>query len=735
MQKLLILVILLSIAGSVQGQDADNSDNQVADTAVDSATGNTDTTASGVDDEAIAAGVPADDGTGTADATTPGISDAASDEGVSVPATADGGETADTSTDVPSDAETAPGGADDDANTGAGAGDVDTSSASVDNTAITGADDASVPAVIDGSNDTAAGDGSQDATDADTATTPRRQIRRLGDVTRDPGTEWTLDIPQGLNIQQQPTIDVQVPDTQLNNQLQQVLIDQANSTNSLEVAGRLETVLLVIEQRADANLTSGDIQQAAAYIAAITALDGNRAGLTARQTQLQSLLQLQTLQAQLDQAFVDDRLLEPDDDNALAYLNQILAIDATNAQALASRDELQQRLLDQADTLATSLDFEQASSLLDQIEALAGNADVDAARQALVDQRQAHAADLEDQSRAALDAGNLDQAEQLLNDLIALGNADQSAERLRQSIADVRQYGGMVPGQVFRDSYAGGSAQGPVMMVLPAGGFMMGSPDSEAGRRDSESPRFRVTFERGFALSQREITVEEFRRFIQSSGYRTDAERLRESSYYDEDSGRLGTGDMSWQNDYSGGRAEDDMPVVHVSWNDANAYAQWLADVTQRQYRLPSEAELEYAIRGDTQTAYWWGDDSPNQDDTENVTGSGDISSSRRRWNDSFENYEDGYWGPAPVANMQANPFGLFDINGNVKEWAADCWHVNYNRAPTDGSAWINAGCESRVVRGADWSSTPVQSRSAMRISARMQVRGPRVGIRLARDL
>ncbi len=711
MQKIVILVILLSITGSVQGQDADNSGDQAADTAAtEPAAGDQsadDQTAG--DDASADAGAPADtdteatddgaadasdtDNTGDIAATDLQAADAADSDGVTTEPSADADDTETDGTDA--------------------------AVADADNTADTGADGAT----------------GESAGDDAPATESRRRIRRLGDVARDTGTEWTLDIPQGLNVQQQPAIDVQVPDAQLNDQLQQVLIDQANSSDSQAVAAQLEAVMVEIEQRADTSLTGGDIQQAAAYISAINTLDANRAGLADRQTQLQSLRQLQTLQAQLAQALTDGRLLEPDDDNALAYVDQILAIDAANTQALTGRDDIQQRLIDQANELAGSLDFDQASAILEQAGGIDGGADIEAARQTLVDGRQAHAANLEEQSRTALDAGDLDQAELLLNDLIALGNADESAERLRQSIADVRQYGGMVPGQVFRDNYAGGSAQGPVMMVLPAGSFMMGSPESEEGRRDSESPQFRVTFQRGFALSQREISVGEFRRFIQSTGYRTDAERLRETSYYDEDSGRLATGDMSWENDYSGGRADDDLPVVHVSWNDANAYAQWLADATERRYRLPSEAELEYAIRGGTQTAYWWGDGSPGQDDTENVTGSGDLSSSRRRWNDSFENYEDGYWGPAPVANMQANPFGLFDINGNVKEWAADCWHVNYTRAPTDGSAWINAGCESRVVRGADWSSTPVQSRSAMRISARMQVRGPRVGIRLARDL
>lgn len=565
--------------------------------------------------------------------------------------------------------------------------------------------------------------------------TGRRQIRRLGDVTRDAEEQWTLEIPQGLNVQRQSSIEVQLPDAQLNTQLQEALYDQANDPNSQEVADRLAGLVNSVEQRVDQSLAAGNIPLAATYLDALVVLDGGRNGIPDRQVQLQNLIQVDGLQELLGQALTDERLLEPEGDNVLEYASQILALDETNEQALSSRNEVQQRLLVRVSALSEELNFEQANELLEQVAAIPGDADIDTARQAIVAQGASHASTLESQARDALDAGNVDLAEQLLNELIAFSDATEATEVLRKSIADVRQYGGMVPGQVFRDSYSGGTIEGPIMIVLPAGSFMMGSPDEEEGHRSSESPRIRVTFERGFALSQREVSVDEFRQFIQNTGYRTDAERLRESTVYDHDTGRLGANQASWQDDYTGRRADDDLPVVHISWNDANAYVAWLAEVTERSYRLPSESELGYAIRGGSQTRYWWGNGSPSEDNVENVTGSGDISESRRRWNDAFDDYEDGNWGPAAVASFQPNPFGLYDINGNVKEWTADCWHVNYTRAPTDGSAWVNAGCESRVVRGSDWSSPPIQTRSAMRVSARMQTRGPRVGIRIARDL
>ena len=241
-----------------------------------------------------------------------------------------------------------------------------------------------------------------------------------------------------------------------------------------------------------------------------------------------------------------------------------------------------------------------------------------------------------------------------------------------------------------------------------------------------------------FYLDKYLVTVKNFRRFIEATNYITDAENFGDSAVYNFNT--LGWSLVKgayWEYPFGENtpKAIDNHPVTHISWNDANAYVNWLSDTTERNYRLPSESEMEYAIRGGTETNYWWGNDAPSNDKVENVTGFNDVSSTRRRWNDGFRGYGDGYWGPAPVAEMSANRFGLFDINGNLKEWTADCWHSNYNRAPTDGSAWVNPGCETRVVRGADWSSTPELSYSAIRISSRASSRGARVGIRIARDL
>ena len=186
--------------------------------------------------------------------------------------------------------------------------------------------------------------------------------------------------------------------------------------------------------------------------------------------------------------------------------------------------------------------------------------------------------------------------------------------------------------------------------------------------------------------------------------------------------------------DYEGKPAQPRDPVIHVSWNDAQAYVNWLATGTGKPYRLPSEAEFEYVLRAGGNTQYWWGNASPSKV-VENITGERDSSHSRRFWAEAFPGYGDKFWGPAPVASFEPNPFGLYDMGGNVSEWVLDCWHDTYVRAPVDGSAWINPGCDQRVIRGGHWASLPNQTRSAYRRYAAPDYHDARVGFRIARDL
>jgi formylglycine-generating enzyme required for sulfatase activity len=271
--------------------------------------------------------------------------------------------------------------------------------------------------------------------------------------------------------------------------------------------------------------------------------------------------------------------------------------------------------------------------------------------------------------------------------------------------------------------------------VVPHGAFRMGSEESESGSNANERPAHTVRFDRGFAMSRTEVTVGQFRQFIETSGYKTTATRRGFSLAYDELSGNfVRRSRVDWSSAYDGSRAADELPVVHVSARDADAYAAWLGTRSGQHYHVASEAEFEYALRAGGRTRYPWGNAAPPKGFA-NLTGALDRSPSGRNWANAFPAYGDGYWGPAPVGRFAPNAFGLHDLAGNVSEWVADCWHDGYRRAPANGGAWINPGCRTRVVRGGAWASAPEQARSAWRAPVGLETTNARIGFRVVRDL
>lgn len=439
--------------------------------------------------------------------------------------------------------------------------------------------------------------------------------------------------------------------------------------------------------------------------------------------------------AQAAEAQRQGNLVAPAGSNAAELYRRVLERDAGNAQAQQGLAAIETTLLEQATAAANARRFDDAERLLaDAGRVRPGSQGVLDAASRIQGARQAHAVQLMAEADQALAEQRFDDAERLVDQAEQLSPDIEGVDDFRERIVSVRVYASMRPGQVFSDALRAGG-NGPEMVVIPMGSFRMGSPDRERDRRPNEGPQFEVRFVRAFAMARNEITVGQFRQFVQATGYQTDADRQGSSTIYIEESGRMESQRrINWQNDYAGGRAEPDLPVIHVSWNDANAYVQWLAQQTGLRYRLPSEAEFEYALRAGSTTRYWWGDGNPDRV-VENVTGDGERSPSRRSWSNAFPNYDDGHWGPAPVRSYPPNPFGLHDMAGNVSEWVEDCWHDTYVRAPTDGRAWVNPGCERRVLRGASWASAPDQVRSAFRLNAPADTRGPRVGFRVVREL
>lgn len=430
------------------------------------------------------------------------------------------------------------------------------------------------------------------------------------------------------------------------------------------------------------------------------------------------------------------RVDEPPDDCAWFYYRAVLDIDPDNANAQQGLVDVQQVMLASVVSVARELDFEMAERMLEDAALVRNSPElVEETRETIEAFRAQHAEELEVDAVTAMDAGNFAEAERALIELIALGDVDNLVSQLRRRLEEAKVYGGFRPGQAIRDHFINEGIWTPESVIVLAGSFQMGSSAFEDGRADNEGPRHRVTFLRGFAIGRTEVTVKQFRRFVEKTRYKTDAEKHGNSTVYNHYSGRLTEqDDVNWRNNYEGSEALEDEPVVHVSWNDANAYVQWLARGTGKAYRLPSEAEFEYALRAGSTTKYWWGDGSPRKP-IENLTGEHDVSRGRRQWSSFFKGYGDDYWGPAPVASYGPNPFSLHDIGGNVGEWVRDCWHDTYLRAPVDGSAWLNPGCKLRVVRGGIWASSPDQARSAFRLSSSPDRRDARVGFRIARDL
>ncbi|MDS4070594.1 MAG: bifunctional serine/threonine-protein kinase/formylglycine-generating enzyme family protein [Candidatus Competibacter sp.] len=286
-------------------------------------------------------------------------------------------------------------------------------------------------------------------------------------------------------------------------------------------------------------------------------------------------------------------------------------------------------------------------------------------------------------------------------------------------------------GQVFHDRLRDGG-QGPAMVVIPAGKFQMGSPEGEAGR-DADERQHSVKIEHPFAVGQYEVTVGEFRRFVETSGYKTDAERnaggndgcfvaYREGNEWN-DGYRAG---YSWWNpNFKQGDAH---PVACVSWNDAMAYAKWLSRQTGQKYRLPTEAEWEYAARAGTTTVRYWGDDPDQACRYANVA---DQTAKKTFPNWTVHACDDRHVHTAPVGSFQPNAWMLHDMLGNVWEWTCSTYDENYGGAERECARDDATG--TRAVRGGSWDDVPAWVRSALRYGDSPTLRYGNMGFRLAR--
>jgi sulfatase modifying factor 1 len=275
------------------------------------------------------------------------------------------------------------------------------------------------------------------------------------------------------------------------------------------------------------------------------------------------------------------------------------------------------------------------------------------------------------------------------------------------------------PGKIFRDCKSC-----PEMRVIYSGRFDMGSPESEDGRGDDEGPVHRVTVA-AFALGKTEITRGQFAEFVKKSGYDTG------DKCWTLENGKYGEHTGSWRE--PGFPQNDKHPVTCINWNDATAYAKWLSRKTGKKYRLPTEAEWEFAARGNTKTSRYWGN---KPDKACRYANGADLSAQAkiqgaRSW--SIHDCTDGFAYTAPVGRFRPNAFGLYDMLGNVWEWTEDNYHDSYEGAPAVAGAWQGDG-RKRVLRGGSWNNSPSNVRAAIRFGNKPDIRFSTFGFRVARS-
>lgn len=250
-------------------------------------------------------------------------------------------------------------------------------------------------------------------------------------------------------------------------------------------------------------------------------------------------------------------------------------------------------------------------------------------------------------------------------------------------LAAVPAWATPAPGETFRDC-----AECPELVVVPAGSFVMGSDAPHA----NEAPAHPVTIAKPFAIGVYEVTFDEWEACVAAKGC------------------------AETPDDHTWGKGR--RPVINVTFADVGTYLAWLSRHSGHAYRLPSDAEWEYAARGGTTTTFWWGDEVG--EDRANCRDCGAQWSAK---------------GSGPAGSFDANPFGLHDTAGNVWEWVADCWNKSHAGAPADGSPRLDGDCRYRVMRGGSWYYVSKNSRSAWRFRNDARVKSYGIGFRVLREL
>jgi formylglycine-generating enzyme required for sulfatase activity len=262
----------------------------------------------------------------------------------------------------------------------------------------------------------------------------------------------------------------------------------------------------------------------------------------------------------------------------------------------------------------------------------------------------------------------------------------------------------------------------PELILLEGGSFMRGAEMDDPAADESERPRHEVTIEKPFAIATRHTTVQDYAAFTAATGHET-----RPGCYTLTDEGWRMDESASWR---APGFPQTPLdPVVCVSWHDATAYAAWISARSGKAYRLPSEAEWEFAARGGIAEGNFWGSDTQ-------ICAWANVNdiTAKNKTAKAAENCTDGFLYTSPVGHFRPNPFGIHDAIGNAWVWLADCWQGGYSTSPRDGSAHRAENCGRRVLRGGSWTDTPGPVRIGARENRPPQGRYAIAGFRLARD-
>jgi formylglycine-generating enzyme required for sulfatase activity/serine/threonine protein kinase len=309
----------------------------------------------------------------------------------------------------------------------------------------------------------------------------------------------------------------------------------------------------------------------------------------------------------------------------------------------------------------------------------------------------------------------------LVSDERPMAKADAPPEKSPPPPAPVET--GKIPADVT-------NSIGMKLKLIKAGKFLMGSPNDEEGRGDAEVPRHEVEITKAFYLGVYPVTRGQFAAFAKDADYTTEAEIEGTGYGYNFFNNTFVSGKYSWRQ--PGFKQTDDHPVVEATWNDATAFCAWLSTKEGKHYELPTEAEWEYACRAGTKTRFWCGDAEASLKGNANIA---DASFKEKYPADERAvSWDDGYAFTSPVGSFKANPWGLYDMHGNVYQWCADYYDATYYQNSDKNDPLNSNKSDARVLRGGSWGDRPQDCRAASRWGApgyHVDISGFRVALRL----